>query len=82
MVQAHTTVIWDHANVYLGKDVPAEDFIWQDPVPKVDHKLIDEKDTAALKDRVMASGLSVSDLVSTAWAAASTFLAVQTNVVV
>ncbi|OZA27951.1 MAG: catalase/peroxidase HPI [Hydrogenophilales bacterium 17-61-9] len=58
---------------YLGPEVPAEDLIWQDPIPAVDHKLIDEKDIAALKSKVLASGLSVSELVSTAWASASTF---------
>jgi len=58
---------------YLGPEVPAEDLIWQDPVPSVDHPLIDAKDVAALKAKVLASGLSVPDLVATAWAAASTF---------
>ncbi|MFN3843359.1 MAG: catalase/peroxidase HPI [Rehaibacterium terrae] len=58
---------------YLGPEVPEEDFIWQDPVPAVDHPLVDAKDIAALKARVLASGLSISDLVSTAWASASTF---------
>jgi catalase-peroxidase len=58
---------------YLGPEVPAEDLIWQDPVPPVDHKLIDAKDIAELKGRILASGLSVSQLVSTAWASASTF---------
>jgi catalase-peroxidase len=58
---------------YLGPEVPAEGLIWQDPVPEVDHELIDGKDIAALKARVLASGLSVSQLVSTAWASASTF---------
>jgi len=58
---------------YLGPDVPAEDLIWQDPIPAVDHKLVDEKDIAALKDKILASGLSASELVSTAWASASTF---------
>jgi catalase-peroxidase len=58
---------------YLGPEVPAEELIWQDPIPAVDHKLIDEKDIAALKSKVLASGLSVSQLVSTAWASASTF---------
>src|SRR6056297_2842570 len=58
---------------YLGPEVPKEDLIWQDPVPDVDHKLIDEKDIAELKDKVLNSGLSVSQLVSTAWASASTF---------
>ncbi len=58
---------------YLGSEVPAEELLWQDPIPEVDHKLIDFKDIAALKTRILASGLSVSQLVSTAWAAASTF---------
>ena len=58
---------------YLGPDVPEEDMIWQDPVPPVDHELIDEQDIAELKQNILASGLSVSQLVSTAWAAASTF---------
>ncbi|HTW47823.1 MAG TPA: catalase/peroxidase HPI [Acidobacteriaceae bacterium] len=58
---------------YLGPEVPAEDLIWQDPIPAVDHALIDEKDIAALKTKILASGLTVSQLVSTAWASASTF---------
>jgi catalase-peroxidase len=58
---------------YLGPEVPAEELIWQDPIPAVNHKLIDEKDIASLKAKVLASGLSVSQLVSTAWASASTF---------
>jgi catalase-peroxidase len=58
---------------YLGPEVPAEELIWQDPVPAVNHKLIGEKDIAALKGKILASGLSVSQLVSTAWASASTF---------
>jgi catalase-peroxidase len=58
---------------YLGPEVPAEDLIWQDPVPAVDHALIDEKDTADLKDLIINSGLSIPELVSTAWASASTF---------
>ncbi len=58
---------------YLGPEVPAEELIWQDPVPAVDHELIDDTDIAALKGRIIASGLSVSQLVSTAWASASTF---------
>jgi len=58
---------------YLGPEVPAEELIWQDPVPAVDHKLIDEEDIAYLKRRILASGLAVSRLVSTAWASASTF---------
>ena len=58
---------------YLGPLVPKEPLLWQDPVPPVDHKLIDEKDAAALKAKIIASGLSASDLVGTAWAAASSF---------
>lgn len=58
---------------YLGPEVPEEELIWQDPVPPVDHELIDEQDIAALKAKILASGLSVSQLVSTAWASASTF---------
>jgi len=58
---------------YLGPEVPAEELIWQDPVPAVDHKLIDAQDVASLKQKILASGLSVSQLVSTAWASASTF---------
>ena len=58
---------------YLGPEVPAEELIWQDPIPPVDHVLIDEKDIAALKANVLNSGLTVSQLVSTAWASASTF---------
>ncbi len=58
---------------YLGPEVPEEELIWQDPVPAVDHELIDEKDISDLKAKVLASGLSVSELVSTAWASASTF---------
>ena len=58
---------------YLGPEVPGEELIWQDPLPEVDHELIDDADVAALKDRVRDSGLSVSELVSTAWASASTF---------
>ena len=58
---------------YLGPEVPSEELLWQDPIPAVDHALVDEKDVASLKDKVLASGLSVSQLVSTAWASASTF---------
>ncbi|GAA3852668.1 catalase/peroxidase HPI [Celeribacter arenosi] len=58
---------------YLGADVPAEDLIWQDPLPAVDHPLVDAADIAALKTKILASGLSVADLVRTAWASASTF---------
>jgi catalase-peroxidase len=58
---------------YLGPEVPAEELIWQDPIPAVNHKLIDEKDIASLKGKILASGLPVSRLVSTAWASASTF---------
>ena len=58
---------------YLGPEVPAEELIWQDPVPAVDHALIDARDIADLKAKLLASGLSISELVSTAWASASTF---------
>ncbi|MGN7823681.1 catalase/peroxidase HPI [Chitinophaga sp. 22536] len=58
---------------YLGADVPAEVLLWQDPIPEVDHPLINEQDIAALKTKILASGLTVSELVSTAWASASTF---------
>ncbi len=58
---------------YLGAEVPAEDLIWQDAIPEVDHTLIDDRDIAGLKDKILASGLSVSELVSTAWASATTF---------
>ena len=60
-------------SLYLGPEVPAEDLIWQDPVPPVDHPLIDAVDAKELKARILASGLSVSELVSTAWASASTY---------
>lgn len=58
---------------YLGPEVPDEELIWQDPIPVVDHKLVDENDIALLKKKILATGLSVSELVSTAWASASTF---------
>lgn len=58
---------------YLGPEVPAEDLIWQDPVPAVDHKLVDDTDIAALKASILSSGLTVSELVSVAWASASTY---------
>ena len=58
---------------YLGPEVPAEELIWQDPVPAVDHELVNEQDVASLKARVLASGLSISQLVTTAWASAATF---------
>ena len=58
---------------YLGAEVPEEELIWQDPIPAVDHELIDAQDTAGLKGKILASGLSISELVSTAWASASTF---------
>jgi catalase-peroxidase len=58
---------------YLGPEVPAEELIWQDPIPAINHKLIDATDIASLKGKILASGLSVSELVSTAWASASTF---------
>ncbi len=58
---------------YLGPEVPAEELVWQDPIPAINHKLIDEKDIASLKAQVLASGLSIAQLVATAWASASTF---------
>lgn len=58
---------------YLGPEVPAEDLIWQDPIPAVNHPLVDAADSAALKAKILASGLTVADLVATAWASASTF---------
>jgi catalase-peroxidase len=58
---------------YLGPEIPAEELLWQDPVPVLDHALIDAQDIASLKGKILACGLSVSDLVSTAWASASTF---------
>ncbi len=58
---------------YLGPDVPQEELLWQDPIPAVDHKLIDQNDITALKGKLLASGLSISEMVSTAWASASTF---------
>lgn len=58
---------------YLGPEVPAEELIWQDPIPAVTHPIIDDHDVAALKEAILASGLAVSELVSTAWASASTF---------
>ncbi|MDN7455694.1 catalase/peroxidase HPI [Burkholderia cenocepacia] len=58
---------------YLGPDVPTEELIWQDPIPAVDHVLVDDTDVASLKETILASGLSVAELVSTAWASASTF---------
>jgi catalase-peroxidase len=60
---------------YLGPLVPNEELLWQDPIPAVDHKLIDERDMAALKAKILASGLSISQLVTTAWASAATFRA-------
>jgi catalase-peroxidase len=58
---------------YLGPEVPDEELLWQDPVPEVDHELIDDKDIATLKGKILDSGLSISEMVSTAWASASTF---------
>ena len=58
---------------YLGAEVPKEELIWQDPIPAVNHKLVDKQDIASLKGKILASGLSVSELVSTAWTSASTF---------
>src|SRR5690606_16341813 len=59
--------------LYLGPEVPKEELIWQDPVPPVDHKLIEDKEIEALGKQVLASGLTISELVSTAWASASSF---------
>ena len=58
---------------YLGPEIPAEELVWQDPIPAVNHPLIDAQDIAALKIKILASGLTVSQMVSTAWASASTF---------
>jgi catalase-peroxidase len=60
-------------SLYLGSEVPAEDLLWQDPIPELDHPLVDAADIAALKSSILATGLSISELVSTAWASASTF---------
>jgi catalase-peroxidase len=60
-------------SLYLGPEVPEEELLWQDPIPAVDHELIDDQDIAELKEKILDSGLSVSELVSTAWASASTF---------
>lgn len=60
-------------NKYLGPEVPKEVFVWQDPIPEVNHPLVDEKDIKSLKSKILSSGLTVSELVSTAWASASTF---------
>ena len=58
---------------YLGPEIPAQELLWQDPIPALNHKLVDDKDIAALKAKILATGLAVSELVSTAWASASTF---------
>ena len=58
---------------YLGPEVPTEELIWQDPIPEVDHALVDQQDIAAFKKKLLSSGLTVSELVTTAWASASTF---------
>ena len=58
---------------YLGPEVPKEELLWQDPIPPVNHKLVDDKDVAALKEKILACGLTVSQLVTTAWASASTY---------
>jgi hypothetical protein len=58
---------------YLGPEVPKEELLWQDPIPAVNHVLVDDKDVASLKEKILASGLTVSELVSTAWASASTY---------
>ncbi len=62
-----------HVSRYLGSEVPREKFIWQDPIPEITHELINDEDIATLKDKILSSGLSISQLVSTAWASASTF---------
>ena len=59
--------------LYLGSDVPSEDLIWQDPVPKINHALVTDEQISSLKSDILNSGLSVSEMVSTAWASASTF---------
>ncbi|MCL4133183.1 UNVERIFIED_CONTAM: hypothetical protein GTU68_012166 [Idotea baltica] len=61
------------STLYLGKEVPKEDLLWQDPIPSVDHELINEKDVVNLKERILSEDLSISELVSTAWASAATF---------
>src|SRR5690606_32579382 len=58
---------------YLGPEVPAEALLWQDPIPAVDHPLVDDADVVALKAKILASGLTIAELVATAWASASTF---------
>jgi catalase-peroxidase len=60
-------------SLYLGPEVPKEELIWQDPIPAVNHTLIDAKDITALKAEILKSGLSISELIETAWASASTF---------
>jgi catalase-peroxidase len=60
-------------SLYLGPEVPEEELLWQDPIPAVNHELIDDQDISVLKEKILDSGLSVSELVSTAWASASTF---------
>jgi catalase-peroxidase len=72
MVKADTPDMGPIAR-YVGSDVPSEELIWQDPIPAVDHDLVDASDVAALKAKILDSGLSVSELVSVAWASASTF---------
>lgn len=59
--------------LYLGPEVPKEDFVWQDPIPALNHKLVDDKDIAALKSEILKSGLTTSEMIETAWASASTF---------
>ncbi len=66
-------MIWGHLPAILALKFLTEELIWQDPIPAVTHELIDDQDIAALKSKILASGLSVSQLVSTAWASASTF---------
>ena len=66
-------IYWGPVSRYLGTRVPTERLVWQDPVPELTHELIDEQDIAALKEKVLASKLSVSQLVSTAWGSAATY---------
>ncbi len=73
MVQADAPRHGSSIEIYFGPEVPKEELIWQDPVPLIDHELIDAKDITYLKNKIFASGLSISELVTTAWASASTF---------
>ncbi|CAG0908546.1 unnamed protein product [Cyprideis torosa] len=60
-------------STYIGPEAPTEDLIWQDPIPAVDHDLINENDVASLKAKILNSGLTIGEMVSTAWASASTY---------